>query len=89
MSQNLPTSSINRDDIKEKIIESVMDETPDHIIDIIADHIEKAETAKIRIAEEGIVVRDMKGSVIPHPAIKIESDANKFVSDLIFKYRSK
>jgi hypothetical protein len=31
------------------------------------------------------VVRDIKGSVIAHPAIKIEIDAGKIITDLLSK----
>ena len=60
--------------------------TRDAIIDIIATQMDRANEAKRRIEEEGLVVRDMKGSVIPHPAIKIEIDAGKIIADLIKKH---
>ena len=43
------------------------------------------DDAEGRIEEEGIVVRDMKGSVIAHPAIKIAQDAMKIMLDIINK----
>jgi len=60
--------------------------TPESIIDVIASQMDRASEAKRRIEEEGIVVRDSKGSVIAHPAIKIESDASKMVADLLHKH---
>jgi hypothetical protein len=49
----------------------------------MASQIGIAEEARARIEEEGIVVRDMKGSVIEHPAIKIEQVALKTISDTL------
>ena len=59
--------------------------TPASIIEIIASHVDQCLLARERIEQEGIVVRDMKGSVIAHPAIKIEIDSGKVVSDLLSK----
>ena len=61
---------------------------PDEALDLIVNQLYRAEDAKVRIDEEGQVVRDMKGSVIPHPAIKIEQDAAKMAIDLMRKYSS-
>ena len=36
-----------------------------------------------RVAWEGSVVRDMKGAVIPHPAIAIEAAAQKLAAGLL------
>jgi len=55
-------------------------------VEVLAIQMDRAEEAHRRIEEEGIVVRDLKGSVIPHPAIKIEIDAGKIISDLIKKH---
>lgn len=57
--------------------------TPDIIIELLASQINIAREAEKRIVEEGIVVRDMKGSVIPHPAIKIERNALTEIANLI------
>ena len=59
--------------------------TPKSIIEGIAAQMDRVDEAKRRIEEEGIVVRDLKGSVIPHPAIKIEADATKLIAELITK----
>lgn len=53
------------------------------VINVIVAQIERQNEAARRIKEEGIVVRDMKGSVIEHPAIKIELAAAKMISDLM------
>lgn len=63
--------------------------TPMAIVEVIAAQMDRAADAKKRIEEEGIVVRDMKGSVIPHPAIKIEIEAGKIIADLVGKNRPK
>lgn len=70
------------------LIESVRENlpyAPSLIIDAIAIQIQRAQEAALRIKEEGIVVRDMRGSVIPHPAIKIEADAIKIYTQMIAK----
>ena len=61
--------------------------TPVGVIAVIAQQMQRAEQARVRVNEEGIVVRDLKGGVIPHPAIKIENDASKIVADLLSKNR--
>jgi hypothetical protein len=57
--------------------------TPEVIVELLASQMGIAEEARDRIIEEGIVVRDMKGSVIEHPAIKIEQSALKIINDLL------
>lgn len=81
MSRNIPTLSANFD----RAAEQVLPKTPDSVINAIAIQMDRIEEARRRIDEEGIVVRDLKGSVIQHPAIKIEADAIKLMSDLIAK----
>lgn len=61
--------------------------TPELIYDLIDNQIKIAEESRKRINKEGIVVRDLKGSVIPHPAIKIEQESIKIISDMIIKYK--
>lgn len=61
--------------------------TPETIIEAIATIIDRRDECKRRIDEEGIVVRDMKGSVIAHPAIKIEQDSIKMLDDLMAKHK--
>ncbi len=83
MSQNTPTQSANYLLIKGQ----VRDKTPDTIVHQIALQLDRSDEAKERIEKEGIVVRDMKGSVISHPAIKIEIDACKLIAELLTKYQ--
>jgi len=59
---------------------------PGEALKLIVNQLYRADDAKARVDEEGQVVRDMKGSVIPHPAIKIEQEATKMAIDLIRKY---
>jgi hypothetical protein len=61
--------------------------TPEGVISIIEKQVERAIEAARRIEEEGVVVRDMKGSVIPHPAIQIEMAAHKMIVDLMVKHK--
>jgi len=65
---------------------SLYTSTSNIVVEVLATQMDRAEEAHRRIEEEGIVVRDLKGSVIPHPAIKIEIDAGKIISDLIKKH---
>lgn len=71
--------------LKSEIIEQVNDYTPDKIIDTIVKQIIRSKDASDRIEKEGLVVRDMKGAVIPHPAIQIEINAQKIYCDLLGK----
>ena len=75
----------NIDIIKDRVIKT----TPESIVSVIAAQLDRLDEAKRRIAEEGIVVRDLKGSVVAHPAIKIESDATKLIADLLRKHRKR
>ena len=70
----------------ESIANQVKIRTPQTIIHLIAAQMERIEEAKKRIDEEGIVVRDLKGAIVPHPAIKIEQDCIKLVADLLKKH---
>jgi len=81
MSRNIRTKSNNL----ELAMSQVAKSTPQSIVDAIATQMDRADEAKKRINEEGIVVRDLRGSVIPHPAIKIEADAIKLMADLLKK----
>jgi len=49
---------------------------------------DRADEAQRRIVTEGIVVRDLKGSVIPHPAIQIEKDACKIITELLVRHKA-
>jgi len=59
--------------------------SPKITIELLSSQIGIAREARDRIEREGIVVRDMRGSVMPHPAIKIEQDALKCVKLLLEK----
>ena len=83
MSQNTRTQSTNMEKAKEQVAEK----TPESIIETIATQLDRLNEAKERIDQEGVVVRDLKGSVIPHPAIKIEIDATKLLSELLNKHK--
>ena len=58
-------------------------DTPEVMIELLASQIGIADEVRARIVEEGIVVRDMKGSVIKHPAIEVELKALKAIQDVI------
>lgn len=85
MKQATHTPSTNEKTLGE-IAAQIRKSTPLGVIEQIARQMEIAEEAKRRIDEEGIVVRDMKGSVIAHPAIKIEQDAVKIITSLLSKH---
>lgn len=72
-------------DYTDYILTQVCDSTPSGIVEIIDVHMRRSAEAKHRIDIEGCVVRDLKGSVIPHPAISVEKEANKIVADLLMK----
>ena len=77
-----PTNSLTFESVKKQC----SDNTPPGVIEQIAAQMDRAAEAKRRIETEGIVVRDMKGSVIAHPAIKIEQDACKMITDLLTRH---
>jgi ABC-type Na+ transport system ATPase subunit NatA len=70
------------------ISKELRDNTPASIVSIINTHMARSAAAKKKIDLEGVVVRDQKGSVIQHPAIKVEIDANKIVHDMVDKYKA-
>lgn len=53
--------------------------TPAAVVEAIAAQLERVAESQERIAREGTVVRDMKGSVIAHPSLQIELTAQKAV----------
>ena len=83
MSQEQPTLSPNLDVVKEQVKEK----TPKSVVDLIAAQLDRAEESNRRILEEGIVVRNMSGSVVEHPCIKIEISATKLACELLGKYK--
>ena len=89
MSQKPPTNYLDDIDHKkamELARKQLYKSTPGLIIDSIAGHIVRIHQARRRIDKEGIVVRDLKGSVVPHPAIKIDIEATKLIADLFKKF---
>ncbi len=56
------------------------------VVEAIACQIDLAREARDRIVREGSVVRDMKGAVVPHPAIKVEASAVKLYTELLGKW---
>jgi len=70
-------------DIKCQVIPS----TPKGVIETIATQMIRAFDASERLTREGLVVRDLKGAVIAHPAIKIEHEAQKVFCSLLDKYK--
>ena len=85
MSQERATPSAG--DCFFEIQDQVAQRTPDAIVEAISTQLALARNARSRIVEEGAVVRDMRGSVIPHPAIKVEADAIKLYTALIAKHK--
>lgn len=71
---------------RDKAISLMQNKTPQGIIGILADKLAILSHAKQRIDKEGLVVRDLKGSVIPHPALNIIKDAEKTMIDLLKIY---
>ena len=71
----------------EYVIDQVRPKTPASIVEAIATQLDRLDEAKRKIETEGIVVRDLKGSVVAHPALKIEQDATKIIADLLQKHK--
>lgn len=69
-----------------EIKEQVRRACPDAVIEAIAAQLVLAREARERVTREGSVVRDPKGSVVAHPAIKIEAAAVKLYADLLGKW---
>ncbi len=65
------------------IAEQCKIKTPPAVVTMIETQLERAREAGERVAREGSVVRDMKGSVIPHPAIAVEAAAQKMAAALL------
>lgn len=69
------------------VARQVREGTPETVVELIARQVDRANEAKERIEREGSVVRDPKGSVVEHPAIKIEIAATKLAADLLGRSR--
>jgi len=70
----------------DEIRDQTIDHTPPSIVEAIAIQLHTAREARRRIETEGSVVRDVKGSVVKHPAIQIEADAIKLYTALLGKW---
>ncbi len=88
MSQEQPTLSA-AEELRDEVWEQVHCDTPPAIVEAIAAQLGQAREARERINTEGSVVRDMRGSVIPHPALKVEADATKLYATLLAKHRDR
>ena len=75
------------EDLEENVIMQVTPDCPQSVIDIIVRKLQIIKRASARVDEEGIVVRDLKGSVVAHPAIKIETESMTIVSGLLKTYK--
>jgi hypothetical protein len=78
-----PTSS---QALIDEVAGQVKSSCPAAVVEAIAAQLYLAREARQRVASEGSVVRDPKGSVIAHPAIKIEAAAVKLYSELLSKW---
>jgi len=63
--------------------------TPVGIVEILAGKLKRLDDAKNRIEKEGLVVRDQRGSVIEHPALKIISAHEKEIVEILKQYGEK
>jgi len=63
--------------------------TPAAIIEVISTQMERQAEAARRIKEEGLVVRNLQGAVVPHPAIKIEQEAGKIIATMVEKHKAR
>jgi len=70
----------------DKAIERCTDRTPIGVLEILAEKMKRLDTAQTKLDDEGLVVRDMKGSVIEHPALKIVKDVEKEILTLFTAY---
>jgi len=78
---------MTQSDMFDFVAQQVSARTPVATIELIARQLERAENASQRIEREGEVVRDIKGAVVPHPAILIEQNATKMATDLLSKHK--
>ncbi len=62
-------------------------QTPAAIAELIETQLVRAADAAARIESEGLVVRDMRGSVVAHPAVAIEAAATRLAAELIKKHQ--
>jgi len=90
MSQNLLTQYEDQiEEIIEELLDQVSKKTPYVILEAIAAQIYSAREARKRVLEEGSVVRDIRGEVVPHPALKIEANATKLYVEMVTQNQPK
>lgn len=77
------------EDLLDEVFEQCHASTPTATVEAIAQQIQLAREARLRIEEEGIVVRDMTGRVVAHPAIEIEASAVRLYTALLEKAKAK
>jgi hypothetical protein len=71
---------------RQSAIDILKARTPIGIVKIVDRLLATISDAEDRIEKEGHVVRDMKGSVIPHPAIKILESSEKQLLEILKIY---
>lgn len=72
--------------LKSKPVESIKKaKTPDELIELIKNQLSLIGECRERVKNEGIVVRNVRGDVVPHPALEIERLATKLAADLMSK----
>lgn len=79
MNQHTHIESPTNDELKEM-------DLPKTVVQAIKENIEIAQECGKRIREEGVVVRDLNGTVIEHPSIKTQQAAIRLYTDLIKKH---
>lgn len=83
----MKSKSVTQSKSYEVIAAQVRETTPTVMVELMSKQLDRAQEAATRVEREGTVVRDMKGSVIPHPGIIVEANATKLLADLIAKFR--
>jgi len=74
------------DELVDEVKKLVWNTTSSAIRETIAIQLWTIRESQRRVEEEGVVVRDMRGSVIAHPCIKIVADATKVFETLMKKH---
>jgi hypothetical protein len=60
--------------------------TPSGIVEIFEENLSHFLEAKRRITEEGQVVRDLRGAVVPHPSLEIQREHGKIMLEILKKH---
>lgn len=69
--------------------EHLNDDAPFGLFEIYDSHCRNYDEAIRRIAEEGQVVRDMRGAVVPHPSLAIQQSSADAMAQILTKYGKK